>query len=173
MHAFQIVTLAPDEWQAYRALRLECLLREPQAFGSRYADMLQQPDAYWQGRLADARAGEKSWLLFAREDDRLVGMIGAFTTENAGVVKIVSVYVSRETRGKGVGSLLMAAILAVVEKKGTFYKAVLDVNPVQTAAVALYRRFGFAVTGEETVTREDGEIRQQYSMEKELLHLRI
>ena len=66
MADFQIVKLAPDEWQQYKQIRLDSLLTEPQAFGSKYEDQQQRPDSYWQGRLSEAQAGKKGWLLFAR-----------------------------------------------------------------------------------------------------------
>lgn len=166
MADFQIVKLAAEAWRQYKQIRLESLLREPQAFGSRYEDQILKPDSYWQGRLAEAQSGEKSWLLFAREGDRLIGMIGAYRAEEAGVVEIISVYVNREKRGLGVGSLLMSAILDEVIKPGVFQKAVLGVNKEQTTAVALYRRFGFQVVGEKTGVEGDGLAHTGYVMEK-------
>lgn len=165
---FQIVKLRPDQWKLYRQIRLEALQTDPQAFGSRYEDMIQQPDSFWQGRLLDAQEGQKNWLLFARGSAGLAGMIGAVTTEDPTVVKIIAVYVRPDFRGRGIGSLLMHAILVVVGKQKAFQKAVLGVNSVQTAAVGLYHRFGFEVVGEEVETSPDGEIRRGFLMEKVL-----
>lgn len=173
MPTTQIVTLAPEEWQPYRELRLRALATDPQAFGGSYADALQQPASYWQGRLAEAQADAQGrqhlWLLFAREAERLVGMIGALAGEDPTVVQIIAVYVSPESRGQGLGNLLMTAILAEVAKKGTFTKAILGVNSAQEAAVALYRSFGFDLVREELVTRAGGEVRRGYWMEKWLV----
>src|SRR5512146_1094479 len=94
----QIITLPPEEWRAYRQIRLDSAATDPQAFGVYYADLLRRPDSHWQGRLADAQAGENSWLLFARDNERLVGMIGAHATEDPTVVEIIAVYVSPEKR---------------------------------------------------------------------------
>ena len=152
----QIITLTPDEWQLYRQIRLEALLLEPQAFGSSYADAVQRPDSSWQERLVEAQAGKKGWLLFAKESDRITGMVGAYRVDDSDVVEIISVYVTKEKRGQGVATALMAAILEEVGRSGIFRKAVLSVNADQTAAVALYRRFGFQIVGEKTGVMGDG-----------------
>jgi predicted GNAT family acetyltransferase len=117
MSDFKIIQLLPEQWRCYREIRLESLREEPQAFGSAYADMAQRPPAYWQGRLVDAARGEVSWLLFAQEGGRLVGMIGAFYDEIQETANIVSVYVSIGARGKGAGETLMEAILSEIGKK--------------------------------------------------------
>jgi ribosomal protein S18 acetylase RimI-like enzyme len=168
MTAAQVVSLSPEEWQDYRQLRLEALVADPQAFGARHADMLEQPPSFWQDRLANAQERKKNWLLFARLDNQLVGMVGAFATGIPGVVEIVAVYVSPEHRGHGIGSQLMSAILAEVEREGAFQKVVLGVNQSQAAAIALYHRFGFSVVREQIITLEDGEIRRGCYMEKDL-----
>ena len=79
MTGYDIVQLTADDWQAYKAIRLEALRNAPQAFGSTYADNMKHPDSFWRGRLEEAAAGERSWLLFARHEDQLVGLIGAFS----------------------------------------------------------------------------------------------
>ena len=116
MANIQVVTLTSEEWQLYKQLRLEALLVEPQAFGSSYADVLRRPDSHWQERLIEAREGKKGWLLFAKENDRIIGMIGAYRAEENDVVEIISVFVTKEKRGQGVASALMTAILEEVGK---------------------------------------------------------
>jgi L-amino acid N-acyltransferase YncA len=63
-----------------------------------------------------------------------------------------SVYVAREARGQGVGSALMAAVIAEATRLG-FHKLVLAGFSFNEAGVALYRRFGFREVG---VYREQG-----------------
>jgi len=169
MTKIQIVKLTPEEWQPYKQIRLEALFMEPQAFGSKYAVVLQWPDSRWQSRLVESQAGEKSWLLFAKEEDRLIGMIGAYSEEENDVVEIISVYVTKEKRGQGVGKALMEAILAEVGRRGAFQKAVLAVNADQKSAVALYRRFGFEVVEEKTEVQSDDKAHPGYIMEKQLV----
>jgi len=164
----QVVKLTPDEWRLYKQIRLESLLVEPQALASSYADVVKRPKSQWQERLIEARAGKKSWLLFAKENERIIGMIGAYIGEESDVVEIISVYVTKEKRGLGAATALMEAILTEVAKFGAFRKAVLTVNAGQTAAVALYRHFGFQIVGENTGVLGDGNSYQGYVMEMEL-----
>lgn len=168
MAKIQVVKLSSEDWQLYKHIRLESLLMEPQAFGSSYAEVLQRPDSHWQERLIDAQAGKKSWLLFAKENNRIIGMIGAYYVQESDVVDIISVYVTEERRGHSVGTELMAAILAEVGKGSVFRKVGLTVNAGQTAAVALYRHFGFQIVGEKSGVMGDGRTYQGYIMEKEL-----
>lgn len=166
MHNLQIVTLNPEEWPAYRALRLEALRGEPRAFGSVYAEQVDYPDSFWQGRLRAAQAGENNWLLFAKEDERLIGLMGAIREAGSDAVHIVSVYVSAEKRGQGAAAALMTAILDVTGRQPGVRKACLTVNALQARALALYRRFGFQIVGEEQSLMGDGNTYLEYSMER-------
>jgi GNAT superfamily N-acetyltransferase len=168
----EIVTLSPNEWQAYRQLRLEALQDSPQAFGTSYQEQLARPDSYWQTRLADAALGEKSWLRFARSGGQLVGMMGAFCGRSddqtvRDEATIIAVYVSPAWRGRGISTLLMQAILDVLKENG-IRRAHLGVNGQQAAAVNLYLRFGFVSTSNVTNKMADGLVHAEYLMEKAL-----
>ena len=54
--------------------------------------------------------------------------------------------VSREWRGRGVGSALLAAAIEKARREG-LHKLALEVFPHNEAAIALYRRFGFVEEG--------------------------
>jgi ribosomal protein S18 acetylase RimI-like enzyme len=168
MANIEIIKLTPDEWPLYKEIRLDALLRAPEAFSSRYDDGVKSPDTYWQGRLRDTLAGDKSWLLFARVQGRLVGLIGAFRSEAGDTVDIISVYVVPEMRSMGVGRLLMEAILAEVGRVPGVKKAKLGVNADQAPAVALYKRMGFRVIGELSGVMGDDQNHLEYMMEKSL-----
>ena len=168
MNDIKIVRLSSKQWRRYREIRLESLREEPQAFGSSLMDTEKKPPAYWQGRLAEAARGENSVLLFAQDGERLIGMIGVFYDETQETAQIISVYVNKAERGKGVGNLLMQAILSEIGRKKGIRKAVLGVNQEQTAAVRLYLRFGFEVTGQREEVQGDGRKHCGYWMEKQL-----
>jgi ribosomal protein S18 acetylase RimI-like enzyme len=170
MSNIQIVKLLPEEWQLYKQLRLEALLMEPQAFASQYENTVKKPDSDWQEGLAEVQVGEKNWLLFAKENDRLIGMIGAYQPETSDVVVIVALYVTKDKRGQGVAAALMEAILAEVGSKGIFRKAELAVNTDQISAIALYTHFGFKFIEEKTGVMGNGNSCSEYMMEKELSH---
>ena len=166
MDTIEIIKLEPEEWQGYRILRLEALQNDPQAFGSSYQEYVRKPDSYWQGRLEDAAEGKKDWLLFAKENDRLIGMVGAFIKDEEDVAEIISLYVTKDARGKGVSKLLMSGLLHELEHNTPVVKVKLSVNIEQLAAVRLYESFGFVVAGQENARLGDGKIHEEYIMER-------
>ncbi|HLX20431.1 MAG TPA: GNAT family N-acetyltransferase [Gaiellaceae bacterium] len=58
----------------------------------------------------------------------------------------IGMYVAPEWRGKGIGSALMEAAIAWARDRG-LHKLTLSVFPHNTAAIALYRKFGFVEEG--------------------------
>jgi ribosomal protein S18 acetylase RimI-like enzyme len=168
MGPIEVVRLAPDEWEAYKVLRLESLQDAPQAFGSTYDDNLARSETYWRGRLAEAQIGERGWLLFARVDEQLVGMIGAYPTDEAAVVKIISAYVTPVYRSQGVARTLMDVLLQTLIQAGQFKRATLDVNQQQVAAVRLYERCGFESVRTQPVQMGDGQTYVEIVMERPL-----
>lgn len=107
MEVFEIVKLEPSEWQMYKELRLKALRDSPQAFLSTYEESVKIPDEKWQFRLQEAKEGETGWLMFARNKEKLVGMMGAFRKEVSDIATIVGVYVIRKERGKGIAKKLI------------------------------------------------------------------
>ncbi|HEU5318454.1 MAG TPA: N-acetyltransferase [Chloroflexota bacterium] len=174
----EIVRLSPNEWEGYRALRLRALQEEPQAFGETYANAAALPEARWRRRLVDAQSEEGWRLFFARLDGQLVGMIGSFPFQpkdqppaDPSTVRetwIISVFVASEARERGIGARLMEAMLADLSSSGRFDRVQLMVNVLQTAAIALYRRFGFEVTGEVDAVLGDGQTHSELVMWREL-----
>ncbi len=63
----------------------------------------------------------------------------------AGVAEI-SLYVGEEARGKGVGALLLAAVVESAERAG-IWTLQTSVFPENAPSLALLRRFGFRVVG--------------------------
>jgi len=165
----EILRLPVGNWKEYRDLRLRALREDPEAFSSSYAATQEQPDEYWKDRLAEALRGERSWLLFAKEGDKLVGMIGAFVeAKSSDTATVVSVYVPREERGKGVSAALMEEMLRVLSESAELRKAELVVNVSQSQAIQLYLRFGFRETGRQPSTTGAGQDVEQVVMERQL-----
>jgi ribosomal protein S18 acetylase RimI-like enzyme len=155
-----------ENWKAYRDLRLRALREDSEAFSSSLAASENLPDEFWKKRLADAWLAERSWLLFAREDDRLVGMIGAFVEQgSADTATVVSVYVPKEERGKGIAARLMGEMLRVLSERPVLKRARLSVNVSQLPAADLYRRFGFREIGREPSRTGAGQPVEQIVME--------
>jgi RimJ/RimL family protein N-acetyltransferase len=165
----EIVTLPVEDWQEYRALRLRALKEDPQAFSSAYADAAQWAEEQWKVRLLDALKGERSWLFFAREGGKLVGMIGAFIDEaSPETATIISVYVPAEERGRGISAELMLRMLRELSRRPALKTATLTVNRTQLAAVHLYSKFGFEAVGSTPGVTGEGKPVEEVIMERSL-----
>jgi phosphinothricin acetyltransferase len=87
--------------------------------------------------------------LVAGEDGRVVGWTALAPVSLRpcyGGVAEISVYVSESTRGKGVGSELLAAVVESAERGG-IWTLQTSVFPENEPSLALLRRFGFRTVG--------------------------
>jgi diaminopimelate decarboxylase len=103
--------------------------------------------------------------IVAVERGRVVGHLGI---QREGMpatrhVATLGLSVSADHRGRGIGSALLAAAFRWARGAGV-EKIVLSVYPHNTAAVALYRKFGFLEEG-----RLSGQSRKSYGYEDEIL----
>lgn len=89
------------------------------------------------------------WLV-ATDSGRIAGYAyGSRHRERAGYASSVdvSVYVDGAARGRGVGSALYAALLALLERVGTFHRAFAGIALPNDASVALHKKHGFELVG--------------------------
>jgi len=148
----EIIVATPDDWQLARDIRLEALLRDPQAFGSTYAESIGRTEDEWRAWVS--RPGVT--LLLARARQGGVGIVGGLrgdVTGDASVAWVVSMYVTSSYRQRGVGRRLLQSILADLESDPELSRAILHVSRGQLPAQRLYTSLGFVPVGE-----EDGEI---------------
>jgi GNAT superfamily N-acetyltransferase len=130
--------LAPGEWELLRALRLEGLEREPDAFGSTLDSSAGHDDAYWQ-----EWAGRAVWWV-AEADGVPVGIASWRIAEGSRAI-LIGMYVRAEARGHGLGAALVEAVCADVRAAG-HARIGLGVR-AGSPARRLYERCGFALTG--------------------------
>ena len=140
--AITISRLGPERFADFRVLRLESLKAFSEAFGSSYEEESSFSDEVWKARIAN--------MLFALYKTSLIGMIGFSPrgkVKTRHVADIFSFYVSETYQGAGVGSKLMEEALLNIEKNLEIRKITLSVNCDMEAAVHLYKKFGFAISG--------------------------
>ena len=139
----ELRTVGPDDWQAWRELRLAALAEAPGAFGSTLAEWQGDGDREerWRARLA--LPGSHNVL--AVVDGKPAGMVSGVPDEDR--AELISMWVSPAVRGRGVGDRLIAEIVrwAAERRADALY---LSVRPDNAAAIALYARNGFVDTGE-------------------------
>lgn len=79
-----------------------------------------------------------------------IGMIACVVSDRVKtkhIAEVFGVYVSAHYRGQGVGTRLLEHSLRSIRRKGRVIKVKPAVNPEQPAAVRLYKKAGFVVTG--------------------------
>ncbi|MFF0485800.1 GNAT family N-acetyltransferase [Streptomyces sp. NPDC004435] len=161
---YEIRSVLADEWEKARELRLAAL-RDPVAhlaFLDNHADAVARPDDFWRERTAAASAtGEGRVRQFVAEapDGRWLGTVtvlverpadeagfgGAATVDQT---HLVGVFVRPEARGGGVIDALFRAAVEWSWAVDGIRRVRLYVHEENARAVAFYRRFGFAPTGE-------------------------
>jgi ribosomal protein S18 acetylase RimI-like enzyme len=155
----ELRTVGPDDWLAWRELRLAALAEAPDAFGSTLAEWQDESEERWRARLAIP--GSHNVLVVA--DDRPVGMASGVPDD--GRAELISMWVSPTARGMGVGNVLIAEIARwAAGRADALY---LSVMPDNAAAIALYARNGFVDTGEPGDLLADG-VRREIVMAKAL-----
>lgn len=165
--------LTAGDAAAYQALRLRGLQESPAAFGSTYESEADTPLEQIAERLARG-AGRENVMFGAFDDDggALVGLAGLGrqtgrkTRHRAGVW---GMYVAPEARGRGVGRVLMSALIAHARTLNGVERLTLGVEAGNEAARALYHSLGFVTYGiEPQAYKLDGEY-----WDSELMSLRL
>ncbi len=135
---YTVLPAQPEDWRAYREIRLRALREAPDAFGSTYDHESGFADAQWQERIAGGR------LFLAREDQRVVGTATALPAGRD--VDLVGMFVAEQARGRGCAQLLLDAVLEAARTAGA-RRVVLHVTEANVAATLCYTRYGFTPTG--------------------------
>ncbi|MBT2384710.1 GNAT family N-acetyltransferase [Streptomyces sp. ISL-11] len=146
--------LTPDDWPLWRDVRLAALADAPHAFRSRLSDWRRGGEERWRARLTIPGA----YHVVAMMDGRAVG-VACGLPGDGGVDELRSLWVGPGLRGNGVGDQLMAAVEAWALRTGATALR-LAVVPGNAPAIALYRRHGFAATGEPGDPLPDGATRE-------------
>lgn len=148
-----------DDAVALRALRLEALASQPEAFTADYDRTEADPAETWADRIRQNEAADEGVICVAQADNGLVGMTGLYRgnrpkTQHSAT--IWGVYVTAPWRGQGIANALIEACLDWARQRGVTV-AKLGVATTNTPAIHCYARCGFQVYGlEPQVIRYDG-----------------
>lgn len=145
-----IEQLAPKDWKEYKRIRLDVLKKEPLYFGSSYKEEAQRSDAQWRRDLQLSQEGKKKILFFAKHDDQVIGMLGAYLNDLKNlrhVSKLVGLYVDPQFRNRGVATLLFKTIHAHLKSKHKVIKVKLHVSTENRSGIRLYKKLGFVKIG--------------------------
>src|SRR4051794_6472184 len=123
----------PDDWAAYRDIRLRMLQETPDAYGSSYAREAAFAEAEWRSRVTQP-------MLFLAINDigEVVGTATGLPAADS-TVEIVAMYVAPEARGQGCAGRLLDAVAAAARRHGAD-RLVLRVTRRNRAASSCYTR---------------------------------
>jgi len=150
--------MQPEDWPAVRAI-YEQGIATGQATFETAAPSWQAWDA---GHFVDLR-------IVAEEDGEVIGWAALSSVSPracyAGVAE-ESVYVAEPARGRGVGTALLARLLADADEAG-FWTIQTSIFPENVGSIALHRRSGFRLVGtRERIGQLDGVWRDTVLMER-------
>ncbi len=151
----ELRTFTPDDWRAYRDLRLAALADAPHAFGSTLERERASDEPVWRARLTSGNL-----VIHALVDDIPAGLAGGLragvyddnpTSEAA---HLVSMWTHPAMRGRGVGAALVTRVIEWVRAEH-FPELRLWVVEGNAPAMRLYARMGFVDTGARAPVRDD------------------
>ena len=136
-----IKRLAADEGLRLRTIRLQALADAPDAFGSTYDEAAAWPLDSWTEQLQEIAT------FVAVVDGEDIGLVrGARDDLQPNTAWLISMWVSPEVRGQGVGEALIDAVVEWAQVSGA-RRVLLDVGDHNQPAIALYARKGFEPNG--------------------------
>ncbi len=150
--SFSIIELPPARWKEFKALRLHALKNDPAAFGSSYREMASEPDAMWVKELNESKIGKKIKYFFAENHKlQVIGMIGVWFQQKEKLrhrAKLNAFFVTKNSRGHGVGEALMKTAIQFLKGKRQYIKKIdSSVNKSQATSLKAHLKQGFRVIG--------------------------
>ncbi|MDP9439991.1 MAG: GNAT family N-acetyltransferase [Actinomycetota bacterium] len=150
----------PDDYEA-----MHRIMSGPKAAAGTLQLPLQSAET-WRKQLADPPEG--LFLLVACVDGEVVGNLGLETSPTRPRIRhagSIGMAVRDDWQGQGVGTALMEAALDLADNWLNLTRIELRVYVDNSAAVALYKRFGFEIEGtHRRYAFRDGEYVDAYSM---------
>ena len=159
MSQTRIRRLTLDEWALYRQIRLRALVDAPEAFSTTVGDVVRLTETEWRARLA----GRTTFV--ADDDGTLVGLVSGIGIVQPDAAELISMWVQREWRGRGIGGQLVDAVADWAAGEG-FIRLRLWVADGNGPAERLYVRHGFRRTGERQPLGTQG--RTEFAMDRRL-----
>lgn len=145
--ALLIRPFRPEEWPAYRAIRLRALADAPTAFGSTLAAEEALAPESWSTRLARSAVSGIDHALVAELDGQPVGLAWAkVDASDPLLVNLFQMWVAPEARGQGVAGALLDETVRWAGARGARAMQ-LGVNCSNAGALRLYERAGFVDAG--------------------------
>ena len=149
MSGMRVRLLGPADAAAFQTLRLQALIEDPVAFASSYEEERDTPMPVVAERLI---ALPDRAIVGAFDGARLVGLAAWHREEMRKLHHkgfVWGVFVAATHRGRGLGRLLVEAVIAHARRAHGIRQLNLTAYAANKAAVALYESLGFVTYGRE------------------------
>ena len=140
----RIAPITTRNAEVFRRVRLRALQDSPGAFGSTYAREAAFDNDEW-ARRVERWSGEQGIGFLAMDGEEPCGLVGALLEEGR-QAQLVSMWTAPEYRGRGVGRLLVEAVVDWAAGRGVRLLSLMVTAPNETAQ-RFYERLGFEKTG--------------------------
>ncbi|MEV6323899.1 GNAT family N-acetyltransferase [Nocardia sp. NPDC051787] len=161
----EVRLLMPDDWAAFRRVRLRALADTPQFFGSTLTEARARTEGDWRRALTDRAQ------FLAESAGAELGTVAGMPDRERGGVHLISMWVAPRARGTGVSDRLVRAVLDWAVAGG--HRVVrLEVAERNNHAEGLYLRNGFVRTGVSGPVAP-GDARREFEMQWRLPESRL
>lgn len=155
-----------DDWQTYKAIRLEALARHEDVYGGSFTGESAWSDSQWQHMLDSP----KNAFFGLYDGKKLIGSTVVFTHRDLDKTALLAgSYIREEYRGKGLSRLLYAARIQWAIEGGAFNRIIVAHKEGNEASRRANQAFGFEYIGQEHTDWGDGSKAIKHSYEMRLL----
>lgn len=152
-------SLNPSESKKYREIRLECLQKAKENFGSTYEESVSNPELFFETAIKNS--DEYNRIFGAFDGEELIAICG-YRRESGAKTRhkalLVQVYTKPEYRGKNISYELMKYMIDKLFEDDSMEQITLGVVSDNVSAAKVYERLGFKEYGLHKNYFKDGEI---------------
>lgn len=149
----EVRRFTPDEWRAYKGVRLKALLSDPSVFGSSHAREVNEPDEKWLNTLSSSDVAVFGVFRFGD----VIGMTGIVMDKtDKSAAKLWGSWLEPAWRGKGLSEKMYRARLEWARNNPQVERVIVSHRESNTASKKANRKHGFRQTHTEQRTWPDG-----------------
>lgn len=153
-----------DDWEIFKAIRLEALCAHPDVFGASYDVEFAKDDAFWKDRLSDLSYG----AVFGLYDvDKVIGLTAVFRDRNRPLdaVFLCMSYIRPEYRKHNLSDLLYRARIDWAKSQNGIHIISVAHREGNEASRRANQRWGFVLSSIKDEVFGNGEIAKYYTYE--------
>jgi RimJ/RimL family protein N-acetyltransferase len=163
--------LTPDDWRAFRAVRLQALQESPGVYLTSYETAVKLSEAEWKETLD----GNRKCVFGLFASNELIGIAAIFTwrddpTGSTGILAMD--YVDARYRGRGLARLLYQGRLTWATQQEHLTRLVISHRKGNEASRRAMLSFGFEYQGKRTIRWPDGVEEEEWNYAVDLEKLR-